>query len=213
MNMGQRIKELRESNDMTMAELGELLGVQAPAIMKYEKSMVTNIPKKSIEIMAKRFGVSPAYIMGYEDQVAMETKYCENLQCSNSVKIPVLGKVVAGVPLEAVQDVLDYEEIPKEMTTQGQYFGLKVKGDSMCPRICENDVLIVRKQDDADSGDIVIALVNGYEATCKKLVKYAEGISLVSLNPNYEPMIFSNKDILEMPIQIIGKVVENRQKF
>lgn len=214
MEMGQRIKQLREEHRMTMDELGKKLGVQKSAILKYEKGQVTNIPRKSIEIMANIFGVTPSYLMCFdEDTVAMEAKYCDSLEKCNAVKIPVLGKVVAGIPIEAVHDILDYEEISSDMAATGQYFGLKVKGDSMQPRICADDVLIVRKQSDADSGDIVIALVNGYEATCKKLVKYADGISLVSFNSNYEPMIFSNKDILEKPVQIIGKVVENRQKY
>ena len=213
MEMGQRIRELREQNNMTMEELGKLLGVQRQAIQKYEKGTVTNIPRKSIETMAKRFGVTPSYLMCFEDNLALESSYCDNLQKSNSVKIPVLGKVAAGIPIEAVQDILDYEEIPTSMTLMGQYFALKVKGDSMQPRICENDVLIIRKQDYAESGDIVIVLINGDSATCKKLVKYQEGISLISFNPSYEPRYFSNKDIVEKPVQIIGKVVENRQKY
>ena len=77
----------------------------------------------------------------------------------------------------------------------------------------EGDVVIVRKQSDAESGDIVIALVNGNEAVCKRLQKYAEGLSLISLNPNYEPMTFTKKDIKEKPVRIIGKVIENRQQF
>ena len=79
--------------------------------------------------------------------------------------------------------------------------------------ICEGDVVIVRKQDDADSGDIVIACVNGDSATCKKLYKYDDYISLVSLNNIYQPMIFTNVQIKETPVTIIGKVVELRGKF
>lgn len=213
MEMGQRIRELRKQHNMTMEELGNILGVGRQAIQKYEKGIVVNIPRTSIEMMAKVFNVSPSYLVCFEETVAMEAEYCDNLEKTNAVKIPVLGSVIAGVPIEAVQDVVDYEEIPKDLTMTGQYFALKVKGDSMQPRIYENDVLIVRKQSDANSGDVVIVLVNGHEATCKKLVKYADGISLVSFNQNYEPMYFSNKEIIERPVQIIGKVVECRQKY
>ena len=75
------------------------------------------------------------------------------------------------------------------------------------------DVVIVRKQDDAESGDVVIATVNGTDATCKRLMKYETGIALLSTNPNYDPMFFSNQDIVDKPVRIIGKVVELRAKF
>lgn len=129
------------------------------------------------------------------------------------VKIPVLGKVPAGVPVEAVEDIIDYEEITVEMAKDGEFFGLQIKGDSMEPRICAGDVVIVRKQDDAESGDLVVAMINGNEATCKRLMKYKDGIRLMPNNPTYEPLYFSNKEIEEKPVKIIGKVVENRQKY
>lgn len=129
------------------------------------------------------------------------------------VKIPVLGNVAAGIPIEMITDIVDWEEIPQTMASSGEYFGLMVKGDSMSPRISEGDILIVRKQDDAESGDVVIATVNGDSATCKRLIKYQTGISLISFNPLYKPMEFTNEQIENKPIRILGKVVENRQKY
>ena len=111
--------------------------------------------------------------MGFD--VPMERKNI-SFQTSKGIKIPVLGRVPAGVPIEAVEDIIDYEEIPVEMAKDGEFFGLQIKGDSMEPRICEGDVVIVRKQDDAESGDLVIAMINGDEATCKRLMKYSDGI-------------------------------------
>lgn len=128
-------------------------------------------------------------------------------------QIPVLGEVAAGVPIFASENYIDYEVISNEMAKSGSCFGLKIKGDSMSPRIMEGDTVIVRQQDDAESGDIVIVLVNGDSATCKRLMKYQEGISLISFNPAYEPMTFTNKEILDKPVKIIGKVIENRQKY
>ena len=130
-----------------------------------------------------------------------------------AVKIPVLGDVAAGIPIEAVECILDYEEIDEELASKGEFFGLRIKGNSMAPRIQPGDVVIVRVQSDAESGDIVIAKVNGDDACCKKLQKHDEGISLISLNPEYEPMFFSKKDIADLPVHIIGKVVELRGKF
>lgn len=136
-----------------------------------------------------------------------------NITISQGIKIPVLGSVPAGVPITAVEDILDYEEIPQLWANQGEFFALKIKGDSMEPRMQSGDVVIVRQQSSADSGDTVIVLINGDEATCKKLEKTGNGIMLISTNTKYAPMFFSNEQISELPIVILGKVVENRQKY
>lgn len=130
-----------------------------------------------------------------------------------SYRIPVLGRVAAGLPIEAQQEILDWEEITGDMALDGEYFALQIKGDSMEPRMKSGDVVIVRQQDDADDGDVVIALVNGNDAVCKRLKKYQDGIALVSTNPAYEPMYFSGSEIDETPVRIIGKVRELRAKF
>lgn len=143
----------------------------------------------------------------------MEQPGKTRLNMSVGIKIPVVGKVAAGIPIEAIEDVLDFEEIPEIMGRNGTFFGLRIKGNSMSPRIVEGDTVIVRSQADADSGDVVIAQINGNESACKKLIKHQDGISLVSFNSEYEPMYFSNADIERLPVRIIGKVVENRQKY
>lgn len=130
-----------------------------------------------------------------------------------SYRIPVLGRVAAGLPIEAQQEILDWEEISGEMALDGEYFALQIKGDSMEPRMRNGDVVIVRQQDDADDGDVVIALVNGNDAVCKRIKKYQDGIALVSTNPAYEPMYFSGSEIDETPVRIIGRVMELRAKF
>ena len=132
---------------------------------------------------------------------------------TNGYKIPVLGSVPAGIPIDAIEDIIDYEEIDSATASKGEYFGLKVKGHSMEPRICEGDVLIVKRQDDCESGDIAIIMINGNDATVKRLMKYADGIRLLPNNPAYEPMYFTNEEIISKPVKIIGKVVENRQKY
>lgn len=136
-----------------------------------------------------------------------------NITISQGIKIPVLGSVPAGVPITAVEDILDYEEIPQLWANQGEFFALKIKGDNMEPRMQSGDVVIVRQQSSADSGDTVIVLINGDEATCKKLEKTSNGIMLISTNTKYSPMFFSHEEINELPVVILGKVVENRQKY
>lgn len=129
------------------------------------------------------------------------------------IKIPVLGTVPAGIPLEAIEEVLDYEEITEDMARNGKYIALQIKGDSMLPTICNGDVVIVRLQPDVESGETVIVMVNGGDATCKKVVKHTSGITLVPNNPAYDPRFFTNEEISSIPVRILGKVVELRRKF
>ena len=117
------------------------------------------------------------------------------------------------MPVEAIEDIYDYEDITPEMAEHGEFFALKVRGDSMSPRMLEGDIVIVRKQSDCDNGDIAIVLVNGYDATIKKIKKSENGIALIPLNTAYDPLFYTNEEILLKPVTIIGKVVEQRRKY
>ena len=166
----------------------------------------TRLPRMDkVDMLARYFKIS-------RSDLIEERKDTSNSICK-SVAIPVYGRVAAGIPLEMIEDIIDTEEIPENMAHSGSFFGIKIVGDSMEPKISNGDIVIVRQQDDAESDDIVIACVNSNEATCKRLRKYEDGISLISTNPVYPPMYFSNKEILEKPVRIIGKVVELRAKF
>lgn len=188
-------------------EIAELLGFNAKTFNGWCKGL-------SLPTMGKVQKIADYFGIGKSDLLDEKTEKLQVNSSTKGVKINVLGRVAAGLPIEAIENIIDTEEISEEMARTGEFFGLQIKGDSMEPRIYENDVVIVRKQDDAESGDIVIALVNGNDATCKRLIKYAGGISLVSLNSaKYEPIMFSNEEIEEKPVKIIGKVVELRGKF
>lgn len=134
-------------------------------------------------------------------------------QRSKGVVINIYGRVAAGIPIEMIEDIVDTEEISEDMAKTGEYFGLIIKGNSMLPNICDGDIVIIRCQEDAENGDTVIATVNGNDATCKRLRKYKDGIELISNNPSYDPMYFSNQDVAEKPVKILGKVVELRRKL
>ena len=154
-----------------------------------------------IEILADFFGV-------------LKSDLIESKGRPKGVKIPVLGRVQAGMPVEAVEEILDYEEITQELAATGDFFALQIRGDSMEPKFSEGDVVIVRKQEDADTNDIIVALVNGDEATVKQLKKFEDGsIALVSTNPAYKPFYFSRDEIATLPVVVLGRVVELRAKF
>ena len=185
MTMAERIKERRLQMAYTQEELAQKLGLQKSAIAKYENGRVENIKRSVIADMANILECSPSYLMGWDEPTPSR----------KGVIINVLGRVAAGIPLEAIEDIIDTEEISEEMAKTGEFFGLQINGDSMEPKFSKGDVVIVRKQNDAESGDIVIAMVNGDDATCKRLKKYQEGIALISTNPAYDPIYFSNKEI------------------
>lgn len=172
---------------------------------EWESGDIANMKRDKIVKLADALNISPAVIMGWEEP--------QSNKKPSGVKINVLGRVAAGVPINAIQEIIDTEEITQELASAGDFFGLQIKGDSMTPRICEGDVVIVKQQSDAESGDIVIATVNGDEATCKRLRKYKEGIELIPNNPTYEPLYFSNEEIDAKPVRILGKVIELRGKF
>lgn len=133
---------------------------------------------------------------------------------AKGTRIPVLGRVAAGIPIEAIEDVEDWEEIPESMAKSGEYFALKIKGKSMEPRIMEGDVVIVRKQPYVDSGDVAIVLVNGTDATVKQVTRSENGITLIGWNPSvFSPQVYNNEQIKSLPIQILGKVIEVRGKL
>lgn len=204
MNMGDRIKSLRISHNMTQEELGKKIGVQKSAIRKYEKGEVINIKRATIETLSKIFNVSPSYLMCIEDN--------NNRNIIKTNRIPVLGKIPAGIPIEMIEDVIDYEEISDEMLKgDREYFGLKVSGDSMMPKYLDGDVLIVQKTNDCESGQDCIVMVNGDDGTFKRVIKNKDGIILQPLNPNYEIKFYSNDDIERLPIKILGVVKEIRR--
>lgn len=192
-------------NNMTQAEFAAKMQVSTATVSNWCKGI--KVPRMDkVDRMCALFSC-------YRSDLMEDKGFLRGKKKATGIIIPVLGKVAAGIPIEAVTDVIDTEEITEDLAKTGSFFGLKLHGDSMEPRMLDGDVVIVRQQDDAESGDVVIALVNGDDATCKRLRKYRDGIELISNNPAYPPMFFSNEEIQTKPVKIIGKVVELRGKF
>lgn len=204
---GKRLKMLREEKGLTQKDLAEKLSLTPKAISFYE--LGSREPSGDALIhMAHILGTTTDYLLGNS------TTKEANQKVGRGVRIPVLGRVVAGIPIEAVEEILDYEEITPELAASGEFFALKIRGHSMEPRMMEGDVVIVRRQDDVESGDVAIVLVNGNEATVKRVKKQEDGITLIATNTSvYEPHYYSNKEIEELPVRILGKVVELRGKL
>lgn len=174
------------------------------------RNFMDNIKKGSIpsvakvQLLADYLGVTTSELLGEAAAAS-----------PNALRIPVLGTIPAGIPLEAIEDIQDWEEIPAAWGSgDRQYFGLRVKGDSMYPRYLEGDTVILRKETTCESGDDCAVLVNGEEATIKQVIRKGDGsLELRPTNPAYPPRIYSPAEVESLPVQIIGVVVELRRKI
>ena len=155
----------------------------------------------TLERISAFFCVNMNYLLGKEETAP------------SGKKIPVLGKVAAGIPITAVENILDYEEISSDMAATGEYVALQIKGQSMEPRMYEGDIVIVRVQDTVEQGEIAVVMVDGGEATVKKVQFLKDGIMLRPFNTAFDPIFYSCADMENLPVRIFGKVVECRQKY
>jgi len=195
----KRLRELREKRGLTLEQVAQDLGLKNQYVSNYELGK-RRPDYEILKSFAEYYDVTTDYLI----------EHTSDKPHRKGVRIPVLGYVAGGIPIDAIEDVLDWEEIDEDMARYGDYFALKIKGDSMEPRIFDGDIVIVRQQDDVNSGDTAVVYVNGDEATCKKIKKTPEGIYLISTNPDYDPFFYSNEQIAELPVAICGKVVEIR---
>ena len=209
----ERIKRLRKQQRLSVDDIAQKLGISRATYYRYENQDVEKLPITILKPLSNIFNTTPAYLMGWSEDVSSSSDTTINFQ-PKGVQIPVLGYVIAGVPISATEDILGYEEIPKKLADTGDFFALRIKGASMEPQFFEGDVVIVRQQSDVNDNDIAIVLVNGDEATVKQIKKSDAGITLIGFNVSvYPPHFYSNKDIEERPISIIGKVVQVRRDY
>lgn len=182
-------------------DIAKITGVSQQSVSNWINRK--QIPRMGIiERLADYFGILKSDLLEDKDDV------------SNGIKIPILGTVIAGIPVTAVEDIIGYEEISEKMARCGDYFALEIKGDSMEPKMSKGDIVIVKQQNTVENGQIAIVLVNGDEATVKKVRFRDNGIELIAFNSYvYEPHFYSAKEIEELPVKIIGRVVELRAKF
>lgn len=197
MEFNENLRKRRVELGLTQAQLGDKLNLAESTISLYESGK--RFPDKdTLKELSKVLQTPISILMG---------------ESVKGFRVPVLGNVPAGIPLEAITDIIDYEEISPTLAACGEYFALRIKGDSMAPRICDGDVVIVKKESMVDSGDVAIVLVNGNEATCKEVQFSKAGLTLVGWNVAvFSPMFFTKEDVETLPVKIIGRVVEARIK-
>lgn len=199
-----RLKEARKAKGLTQTEVSRIIGISQNGYSDWETGK-NRVDAVSLNRLAELYGVSVDYLLGSSE-----------VPTNNVLRIPVLGSVPAGVPLEAIEDIIDWEELPQSMASGGrEYFALEVKGDSMWPDYLPGDVVIVRKQPTCDSGEDCVVYVNGYDATLKQVRLNAEdqSLTIVPRNQSYPPRTFSSEEIQSLPVTIAGVVVELRRKI
>lgn len=207
MFIGNNIKRARELKGLTQDELAKRMGYKSRSTIARIENGDNDVSQSKLKKFADILDVSIDFLL---DDGSKKLQ----LPHSQGIRIPILGRVVAGIPLEAITDIEGYEEITPKMASLGEYFALRIQGHSMEPRIENGEIVICQCQSDVDSGDVAIVLVNGDEATCKQIRKSPEGITLIGFNPIvYAPHFYSNKEIEELPVRIIGRVVESRKTW
>ena len=180
-----------------------MLFVNQTAVSQWERG-VTNPSTDTAIALASLFDVSVDYLLGRNVDVPLRIKRT----------VPVLGTIPAGVPVEAIEDILDYEDLsPEEANDSHEYFGLRIRGRSMMPEYLDGDTIIVRRQDTAETGDDAVVMVNGDDATFYRIQCCLGGLTLVPLNTaEFTPAFYTNAEIESLPVRILGVCVELRRK-
>lgn len=204
-NFAKRLEDALNSRGAKQSDLVEITGISKSAISQYLSGAFE--PKQNnIYKIAKALDINPVWLMGKD--VAMDNNKTLPNSTGKPIRINVYGSIPAGIPLEAIQDIQDWEEIPEEWTKGGKEFiALKVIGDSMYPKYLEGDTVIIQLQKDCESGQDCACYVNGYDVTLKKVSKGDNSITLMPINPNYAPQTYKHPG----EVTILGVVKEIRR--
>ncbi|OJU12833.1 MAG: hypothetical protein BGN88_14725 [Clostridiales bacterium 43-6] len=204
------LKKRRKQLGLTQQHIADIIGVQKPTYQRYESGVIKRIDINMIEKLSNALKTTPEYLMGWERN---ETEPSAALPVETEmINVPILGNVAAGQNILADSNVSGYEPVPKsELKKDAEYFYLTVKGDSMYPIIMENDMVLVRKQSELDSGSYAVVTVDGEEGLVKKIIYGKNFIELHSENHYYPVRKYTGNSVKS--VCIIGKVVEVKRKF
>ena len=222
MYIGEIIKQYRTKNNLSQRAFAARTSLSPSYINTLEKIYNPKTGKPYSVTTDVAIELANAMFISIEDLLNMLDKNQEFItntiksdELGNPVKeVPLLGTVKAGYDYLAQENWIGTIDVDASLVKDGsEYFALKVHGDSMSPVLVENDIVIVKKQDDFETGDIVVAIINGDEATIKKGKKTDNSILLQPLNNNYEPLIFTNDEMKTIPVKIIGIVKQLKREF
>lgn len=207
MTVGDRIRKVRQEQDVTQQELADYIGVSKQAVYKYENNIVTNIPTDKVDAIAKRLKVSPAYLMGWEEQPAPAASKEPTIPpgfepMPKMKKVPLIGSIACGDPITAEQNIEKMVDVPENIRCD---FSLTCHGDSMIDAgIHDRDVVYIHIQPEVENGQIAAVRI-GEEATLKRVYYSGGTLTLMPANPAYAPMVYTGPQLEE--VQIEGRAV------
>lgn len=217
--LGRYLKDIRDNKQLSLREVDKLTDISYTHLNMIEHGK-RNVTPALLRNLAKLYNVDYLDLYekaGYIDLIEDEKKsnYKTDNFGNHIVPIPLVGDVRAGYDYLAQENWEGTKEIKQELAKTGDFFALRIKGQSMFETLWENDIVAVKKQDFANDGDIAVVLINGDEATIKKIRILDNGIKLIPLNrrinpntqePYFEDMFFSKEDLETKPVKIIGVV-------
>ena len=211
-NFSKRFSELIKNSSIDISQLAKMLGIKSKStIYRYMNGeMAPKVP--TVKYASDIFNVNPLWLMGYDAPKYNneKTKKLDNLVSP----INILKTIKSDYDYLAPENIVGTINVEKSLVGNGEdYFALKIKGDSMSPVLIENDIAIIKKQENFESGNIVVAIVNHNEATIRKVRKNGTSILLQSFNPNYEPIVFTYDEMKTIPVTIIGVVKQLKREF
>ena len=216
----RNIKRIREEKGMSQDELARLVGFKSRSSINKIEMGVNDITQSKLIAIANALHVSPGELMGEDEEVATPIDLSSRLPNmvpidARTFRVPIVGRVAAGRPIVADEEIVGYEYIDNKYSKDShEYFGLRIVGKSMEPTIMDGDIVIVRRQNYVENGEIAIVLIDGEEATAKEVKESADGITLIGHNTAvYTPHFYSAQEVKNLPVQIIGRVVQSIRKF
>jgi len=214
MDIGAIITKYCDEHGMSSTEFANRVGVSRAYIYMLKRGKRYKADKDVIPSVDTIEKLAKAMMMSSGELMALITdKETATHKDSKSASIPLVGRVAAGVPIHAEDNIIGYVDIPKRVAEQNDMFALTIKGNSMYPEIKNGDIVVVRKQSFAENKDICIVRINGEDATCKRVEITNEGITLIPINPEYESKFYTKEEVETLPVEIVGKVFEVRRRF
>ena len=214
-SVGKLIYDRRTELGITQKEVADFVGVSEATVSRWESGHIDNMRRDRIAALSKILRLSPLAIMGIDD-TDLSTRLPNMVPIdARTFRVPIVGRVAAGRPIVADEEIIGYEYIDNKYSKDGhEYFGLRIVGKSMEPTIMDGDIVIVRRQNYVENGEIAIVLIDGEEATAKEVKESADGITLIGHNTAvYTPHFYSAQEVKNLPVQIIGRVVKSIRKF
>lgn len=214
-SVGKLIYDRRTELGITQKEVADFVGVSEATVSRWESGHIDNMRRDRIAALSKILRLSPLAIMGIDD-TDLSTRLPNMISIdARTFRVPIVGRVAAGRPIVADEEIIGYEYIDNKYSKDGhEYFGLRIVGKSMEPTIMDGDIVIVRRQNYVENGEIAIVLIDGEEATAKEVKESADGITLIGHNTAvYTPHFYSAQEVKNLPVQIIGRVVQSIRKF